>query len=209
MINITNTFLFHTSLNAQNKVKDDQYVKIEESPFSEKDLILSPTEKIDVNSYFSNIYLAVINCEGNRKIIKQPPSEHLQISKVAKSLNPRTVDYNSINNNKFNDITSELDVFVQLNADLANSGPQQGWHILLKTHGGVKELALGSVNRVTLALHINSGRKKVFRSTKKIFVTKTEVHVNHVLENIRPDLFATGSPVTYQGPFRIGGFKNI
>jgi len=82
------------------------------------------------------------------------------------------------------------------------SGPKQGMYVLLKSKGGMQEVGLGSFNRVTLALNIETGEIKAFRSGKVADETRNEMEANKSYAEIDPGqkYFVTGVPVTYRGP---------
>ncbi len=81
------------------------------------------------------------------------------------------------------------------------SGPRKGTYALAKTHGNVKEIGIGSSNRVTLMVNIDTGEKKVFRNCKSLLSTEREIQINKDLAS-RPDMFVTGDVVKYVGPWR-------
>ncbi len=80
-------------------------------------------------------------------------------------------------------------------------GPRKGLYILLKSKGGVKEIGLGSFNRATKAIHLESGQLKVFRDGKAEGVFPGEFVANQRGQQF-PDLLAAGVPVRYRGPWR-------
>lgn len=75
----------------------------------------------------------------------------------------------------------------------------QGLYVLLKTHEGSEELGLGSFNRATLLLHVDSGELKVNRNGKDN--NENEIEANRVLFPDK-EYFAAGIPFHYTGPYR-------
>lgn len=96
-------------------------------------------------------------------------------------------------------------------------GPHKGAYALLKTHGGAKEVGLGTYARITLALPLHADLPlypsdlKVCRSSKKTKTIRHEAKINKtLLENI--DLFAVGTKFKYTGPIRCrssGGSQRV
>jgi len=84
------------------------------------------------------------------------------------------------------------------------NGKMKGMYILCKTKGGVKEIGLGRHNRATLMLHIDSGKKKVFRTTHIQYSSTLEVDANNAYIERDPEgkYFVAGIPVFYDGPWR-------
>jgi Protein kinase domain len=80
-------------------------------------------------------------------------------------------------------------------------GPHKGLYILLKDRGGVKEVGLGAFSRATLALNLETGKQKIFRSARKEDVTEKECNVNKITST-RPKCFASGVPVQYEDSWR-------
>lgn len=78
---------------------------------------------------------------------------------------------------------------------------QLGWHVLLKTHGNVKKIGTGALNKVTFALHIHSGDLKAFRSGRMNNVSKIEIALYCYPGYKKPERFPKGTPVLYQGPY--------
>lgn len=87
-------------------------------------------------------------------------------------------------------------------------GPKKGLYILLKTHGGVEEVGIGAFNRATIALHLDTGDKKVFRNAKESDISESEFETNKITSDF-PEHFAAGIPVRYSGPWRPRSIKGI
>jgi len=85
-----------------------------------------------------------------------------------------------------------------------NHGKMEGMYILCKTKGGVREIGLGRYNRATLMLHIDSGKKKVFRTTRIQDCSTLEVDANNAYIARDPEgkYFVAGPSVRYDGPWR-------
>lgn len=73
----------------------------------------------------------------------------------------------------------------------------QGMYILLKSHGGMSVVGTGSYNRVTIALHLDSGRIMAFRSGNMTDTSKYEIDINLRLMQM-PQYFSAGVPVVYR-----------
>jgi serine/threonine protein kinase len=80
-------------------------------------------------------------------------------------------------------------------------GPQKGFYILLKDHGGVKEIGVGSVNRATLAVQMETGEKKIFRNAKKADISSNELEANERTSK-HQKYFASGASVEYEDSWR-------
>jgi serine/threonine protein kinase len=96
---------------------------------------------------------------------------------------------------------SETDPPLPRSIIIVPQGPRKGLYVLLKTHGGMKEIGLGSSNRATKALHIDTGKLKVFRDGKAEEVREGEFTANKEASGL-PEFLAAGVPVEYVGPWR-------
>jgi hypothetical protein len=76
--------------------------------------------------------------------------------------------------------------------------PKKGMYILLQTHGGVGEIGVGSYNVATLAIHLDTGNRKVFRSGLAEDIRQGEIEANKATAAL-PEFFAAGIPVSYTG----------
>jgi len=82
-------------------------------------------------------------------------------------------------------------------------GRFRGTYALLKTKGGITEIGIGAFNRVTLALHLETGEKKVFRTGRAEDVDECELNANqeYYIFDRKGEYFVTGIPVEYKGPW--------
>jgi Protein kinase domain len=80
-------------------------------------------------------------------------------------------------------------------------GPQKGLYILLKDRGGVKEVGLGSFNRATLALQVETGNKKIFRNARAKDILPNELEANEMTSPY-PKYFVSGTSVQYEDSWR-------
>jgi serine/threonine protein kinase len=76
-------------------------------------------------------------------------------------------------------------------------GENKGMYVLLKQHHNtVKQIASGSDNRVTLAINLDTGEKKAFRSAKKEDIFEEEIQINKELSQSKyKDSFVTASEI--------------
>lgn len=81
------------------------------------------------------------------------------------------------------------------------SGPRKGMYVLLKTKGGVGEVGLGSFNRATLCLHLETGKTKIFRSANAKEVSEDEIEVTEMALD-DPKNLVGGVVVKYEGSWR-------
>lgn len=86
-------------------------------------------------------------------------------------------------------------------------GPRKGMYMLLKEHGDAKQLGVGSFNRATIAINLDTGEEeKVFRSAAAKDVSDDEFEANEKTAKY-PQYFASGTPVKYKGRWRDRGVK--
>lgn len=78
-------------------------------------------------------------------------------------------------------------------------GPHKGLHVRSKVTVGV-----GSFNKATRALHIDTGKAKVARSAKAEDVSAEEIARNNEYAEIDPEgtYFATGAPIEHKGSWK-------
>jgi Protein kinase domain len=79
----------------------------------------------------------------------------------------------------------------------ATNGQMHGLYILCKSH----QVGLGAFNKAVLAVHLETGKKVVFRTARCRDVSSEEIAINK-LASCFPKYFAAGIPVFYDGPWR-------
>jgi Protein kinase domain len=89
--------------------------------------------------------------------------------------------------------TSHSLVYIPGNA----KAPMRGLYILCKSH----QVGLGSFNKAVLAVHLDTGKKAVFRTARSKDVSNKEISVNKIA-SCYPKYFAAGTPVFYEGSWR-------
>lgn len=78
------------------------------------------------------------------------------------------------------------------------SGPEKGIYVLAKSKGGVKEVGVGYSGRATVAMNLETGGGKVFRTSHAKDVSKSEIKALSLVSS-KPEFFAAGAIVRYKG----------
>ncbi|MBA2727913.1 MAG: protein kinase [Parachlamydiaceae bacterium] len=84
------------------------------------------------------------------------------------------------------------------------NGPTKGVYVLLKEHGGQRQFGIGSFNRVTLAINLETGEQLAWRSASKKGVRESEINANRKAYEHPEHFDAADNFVEYTGHMRGG-----